>query len=132
MFPPNGVHPDLDIGHGHDADICRRVESQLGSAGYLALRDVRCELDNGMLCLRGCLRSFYLKQVAQAVAARLAGIPPLENRIEVVVDRCGSCALRQHANEPDGLRVSALEQGAAWGSSHRAAQRTPARLEVTP
>jgi osmotically-inducible protein OsmY len=62
------------------------VEQRLGASGYLALRriDCECECELGVLCLRGCVRSQYLKQVAQTIAAAVEGVHWVDNRIEVV------------------------------------------------
>jgi osmotically-inducible protein OsmY len=51
---------------------------------YLALRSVSCECREGVLVLRGCLPSYYLKQVAQEVVARLEGVETVDNQIQVV------------------------------------------------
>jgi hypothetical protein len=51
---------------------------------YLALKNVTCDCRDGVLVLRGCLPSYYLKQVAQELVARLEGVEGLENEIQVV------------------------------------------------
>ncbi len=51
---------------------------------YLALKNVACDWRDGVLVLRGCLPSYYLKQVAQEVVARLEGVAGIENEIQVV------------------------------------------------
>ena len=51
---------------------------------YLALKSVSCEWRDGVLVLRGCLPSYYLKQVAQEVVARLDGVQAVDNQIQVV------------------------------------------------
>jgi osmotically-inducible protein OsmY len=51
---------------------------------YLALKNVSCDCRGGVLVLRGCLPSYYLKQVAQQVVAHLEGIKGVENQIQVV------------------------------------------------
>ena len=51
---------------------------------YLALRNVSCEWRDGVLVLRGCLPSYYLKQVAQEVVARLDGVQAVDNQIQVM------------------------------------------------
>jgi osmotically-inducible protein OsmY len=43
---------------------------------------VFCE--NGAIVLSGRLPSFYLKQIAQTIAASVDGVRRLENRVEVV------------------------------------------------
>jgi osmotically-inducible protein OsmY len=51
---------------------------------YLALQHVSCDGREGVLVLRGCLPSYYLKQVAQEVVARLEGVQRVDNQIQVV------------------------------------------------
>ncbi len=74
VLPPPPRHVDL-------ADLAERA---LRSSPYLALRNVSCECRAGVLTLRGCLPTYYLKQVAQAVAARIDGVRQIVNEIEVV------------------------------------------------
>jgi osmotically-inducible protein OsmY len=63
------------------ADLAERA---LRNSPYLALRNIACECRDGMLTLRGCLPTYYLKQVAQAVVARVEGVRHVVNEIEVV------------------------------------------------
>jgi osmotically-inducible protein OsmY len=51
---------------------------------YRALKHVSCECRGGVLVLRGRLPSYYLKQVAQEVVARLEGVQVVDNQIQVV------------------------------------------------
>jgi hypothetical protein len=60
------------------------AERRLRRSGYFALRDVSCDARGGVLYLGGRLPSYYLKQVAQAIAADVAGGRGVVNRIEVV------------------------------------------------
>jgi BON domain len=60
------------------------AESRLRSNSYLALKNVTCELSHGRLVLRGCLPSYYLKQVAQEVVASVADGMPVVNQISVL------------------------------------------------
>jgi osmotically-inducible protein OsmY len=64
-------------------EIDRRVEDLFRRSGYLALRDVSCVAYGDVLYLRGRLPSYYLKQVAQEVAASVVGARRLVNIIEV-------------------------------------------------
>ena len=59
------------------------AERRLRESSYRALRNVRCNYHEGVLTLRGCLRSYYLKQVAQSVVARIEGVELVNNRVEV-------------------------------------------------
>jgi osmotically-inducible protein OsmY len=61
------------------------AERRLRSNPYLALKNVSCDsLDGGVLILRGCVPSYYLKQIAQQAVASLDGIERIDNQIEVV------------------------------------------------
>jgi hypothetical protein len=67
--------------HANPADLAERA---LRSSPYLALRNVACDCQDGVLTLRGCLPTYYLKQVAQAAVARVTGVQRIVNEIEVV------------------------------------------------
>jgi osmotically-inducible protein OsmY len=64
--------------------IAEGAENCLRHNSYLALKNVRCECAEGVLTLRGCLPTYYLKQMAQAVVARIEGVQRVVNEIEVV------------------------------------------------
>ncbi len=84
MIKPDGWRPaTVNASHsrcGHQVS----VEQRLGTSGYLALRGIRCEYEGGVLLLRGCVPSQYLKQVAQAIADAVDGVHRVDNQIEVV------------------------------------------------
>jgi len=63
--------------------IAEGAESCLRGNPYLALKNVSCEYHEGVLTLRGCLPSYYLKQMAQAAVSRVAGVARIVNQIEV-------------------------------------------------
>ena len=64
------------------ADVAERC---LRGHPYLALKNVSCDWLDGVLVLRGCLPSYYLKQVAQEVVAhQVQGVGRLDNQIQVV------------------------------------------------
>ena len=60
------------------------AESCLRRNPYLALKNVSCGWLDGVLVLRGCLPSYYLKQIAQAAVASLEGVERIDNQIQVV------------------------------------------------
>jgi osmotically-inducible protein OsmY len=66
------------------ADPADLAERALRNSPYLALRNVTCDYQGGVLILRGCLPTYYLKQVAQAVVARVEGVRQVANEIDVV------------------------------------------------
>ena len=60
------------------------AEGRLRRNPYLALKNVACDCRGGVLVLRGCLPSYYLKQVAQEAVARLEGVQAVDNQIQVM------------------------------------------------
>ncbi len=67
------------------ASIQAAAEQCLRSSPYSALKHVSCDCQGGVLVLRGCLPTYYLKQIAQEVVAhQFHKVERLENRIEVV------------------------------------------------
>jgi hypothetical protein len=75
-------HPDVP--HGVAGTILgRTAETLLWQSGYLALRGVTCEVDDGELCLRGSLPTYYLKQMAQELVSKVEGVRRVINQIEV-------------------------------------------------
>ena len=60
------------------------AESKLRGNSYLALKHLSCEYENGTLVLRGCLPTYYLKQLAQETVAHLEGVTRVENQIQVL------------------------------------------------
>ena len=65
-----------------------RAERRLRGSSFLALRKICCEYREGILTLRGCLPTYYLKQVAQEVVAEVEGVEKISNDIEVVSPVC--------------------------------------------
>lgn len=51
---------------------------------YRHLHRMACQLEDGELVLRGIVSTYYLKQLAQEVARKVAGGWPLRNDIEVL------------------------------------------------
>jgi hypothetical protein len=82
------------------------VEHDLRESPYSALRDVHCELREGIAILRGRLPTYYLKQIAQTIAAHITGVRAVVNRIEVVPQRGrrGCPATADGARDPDSPR----------------------------
>jgi osmotically-inducible protein OsmY len=63
--------------------LARRVRDRLENSGYLAIRQVECEVHDGVVFLDGRLRAQHMKQMALADALDVAEISRVENRIEV-------------------------------------------------
>lgn len=63
--------------------IVEDAENRLRKNAYLVLRNISCEFRDGILILRGCLPTYYLKQIAQSVVFGVAGVERIDNQIEV-------------------------------------------------
>ena len=81
--PSTGTEPDTQR-PDPPASPQAVAERGLRSSRYSALKHVSCDYQGGVLVLRGCLPTYYLKQVAQAVVARVEGVRQVVNDIEVV------------------------------------------------
>jgi osmotically-inducible protein OsmY len=66
-----------------DGSVAEKAENRLRANAYLALKNISCEFREGVLTLRGCLPSYYLKQVAQEAVVATEGVERVENYIEV-------------------------------------------------
>jgi osmotically-inducible protein OsmY len=66
------------------ANIKVLAERGLRSNPYLALKNISCDLVDGVLVLRGSLPTHYLKQIAQEVVADLEGAERIDNQIQVM------------------------------------------------
>ena len=75
---PQALNPASPPGRVEEAELCLR------GASHAALRNLSCEYWNGVLVLRGCVPTYYLKQVAQAAVSRLEGVERIDNQIKVV------------------------------------------------
>ena len=80
---PMGIEPDTPS-PDPQASLQAVAERALRSGPYPALKTLSCDDRGGVLVLRGCLPSYYLKQVAQEAVARLEGVQAIDNQIQVV------------------------------------------------
>jgi osmotically-inducible protein OsmY len=64
--------------------IIELAERRLRSNPYLALKGVSCDYLDGVLFLRGCLPTYYLKQLAQEIVCGLEGVDRIDNQIQVL------------------------------------------------
>ncbi len=71
----------------HTTSLAGQVYDLLHRAGYLALRDVTCEVHEGVALLNGRLTTHHLKQLAQELTSKVDGIRCVVNRIEVTTSR---------------------------------------------
>jgi osmotically-inducible protein OsmY len=64
--------------------IVAAAEACLRANSYTALRGISCKSERGVLVLEGRLNSFFQKQIAQEIIAKIEGVVQVVNQIEVV------------------------------------------------
>ena len=83
----SSLENDATVGSSIARERGRHIEASvlqsLRLASYSALRRVHCEFHEGVVTLRGWLPSYYLKQLAQTLATKVAGVEQIVNRIAV-------------------------------------------------
>jgi osmotically-inducible protein OsmY len=63
--------------------IVALAEARLHASPYHSLRTISCIYNDGHLVLRGCLSTFFQKQLAQTAVAHIKGVERVINQIEV-------------------------------------------------
>ena len=71
-------------------DLAGIVSARLRRSGYFSLQNVRCSSRENVVELSGKVRSFYLKQLAQELAAHTVGVWHVVNHLSV----CGPQTLK--------------------------------------
>jgi osmotically-inducible protein OsmY len=66
-----------------DMPLDDKVSTALGQSPYLAGRTLRFETKQGEVTLRGVVRSYFQKQMAQEALRRVDGIQEIHNELEV-------------------------------------------------
>lgn len=64
-------------------DIASQVEGAVDSSPYLAGCGFSVETDADRVVLRGMVRSYYHKQMAQETLLRIDGVQSVENHLQV-------------------------------------------------
>jgi osmotically-inducible protein OsmY len=65
------------------ASLDHLVHSALQQSPYLVNHKLRFETEQGRVVLRGVVKSYYQKQMAQEALRRLEGVQHIENQLEV-------------------------------------------------
>lgn len=60
------------------------AEARFRANSHTALRGISCNVDQGRLLLEERLETFYQKQLAQEIVAKIEGVEQVVNQIEVV------------------------------------------------
>jgi osmotically-inducible protein OsmY len=67
-----------------DLPLTEGVARALCATGYPSLRAIEVSVCGGQVILRGRVRSYYMKQVAQTAALAVSGVVGLRNELDVV------------------------------------------------
>ncbi|MHB8901923.1 MAG: BON domain-containing protein [Thermoguttaceae bacterium] len=62
-----------------------KVVTALERSPYLSRRNLRFETDEGRITLRGTVRSYFQKQMAQEALREVDGIEEIYNELEVTI-----------------------------------------------
>lgn len=76
-----------EVEEGHSSrqyELREIVEAALARSVHLSGRNLRFEVHEDGLVLRGVVRSYYHKQLAQESLKTISGLPRIRNEIEVV------------------------------------------------
>jgi hypothetical protein len=79
-----GGAPLAPSAHGDSELLLNEVRSRLNGAGRLGFRRIHMTLEAGQLVLRGSVRTWFEKQLAQHLAMQTTGVTRVVN--ELVVD----------------------------------------------
>lgn len=76
----------IDVAQDSAEHVLGRVRETLSRNAHFARhwREISCHFEDGVLTLRGCVPSFYLKQVLQAALMDVPGVERLDNQVDVV------------------------------------------------
>ncbi len=64
-------------------EIAEIARAALRQSAYMELRELSCDFNGGVLTLRGCVPTYYLKQLAQEAVADVPGVIEVDNGVEV-------------------------------------------------
>jgi osmotically-inducible protein OsmY len=78
------VQLTLPVSHPYGCDMVGQAQERVRVVPYISCRNLRYEYRQGQLFLRGQVRSYYEKQLAQEAVARLEGVTQVVNELEVI------------------------------------------------
>lgn len=82
--PDAGDSPDAVDSPDTEVATQAVVERHLRRSSYASLRSIDCQVSAGTARLSGQLPSYFLKQTAQEIVRRIAGVEQIHNHLEVI------------------------------------------------
>jgi hypothetical protein len=74
---------DFNLTPGHDRQVHAAAAAALATSKYAPLRQLDCQVSEGVVKISGTVPSFYLKALAQAAVLHLYPDSAVENLVEV-------------------------------------------------
>jgi osmotically-inducible protein OsmY len=78
-------------------DVEAQAAHRLRKSPYPEVRQVACAVERGVLTLRGCVPTYYLKQVAQNLVWQMDGVVDIDNQLDVIQPPTRSTFARRDA-----------------------------------
>ncbi len=75
-----------DFSHGQKGMLAQKVAQTLIRNAYLSAKDFDCTSDGFTVHLMGKVPSYYVKAVAQTIAAKVDGVRRVVNDLQVIRD----------------------------------------------
>jgi len=66
---------------------CAALKQELDTSPYWSIRNLNCQIDRDRIRVQGTVSSFYLKQIAQTLAAKVVGMQCMYSEIEVEAEQ---------------------------------------------
>lgn len=60
-----------------------RIDAAIKNAPHLKRHELRCVVDEGRVVLKGVVRSYFQKQMAQEAVRHIDGVQCIDNELEV-------------------------------------------------
>ena len=67
-----------------ELSLADRIDQAIQTSPYVNGRTLRFETDGSRVRLKGCVHSYFHKQMAQEAVRRVAGVEEVENCLEVM------------------------------------------------
>jgi osmotically-inducible protein OsmY len=75
--------PKKQLMHDEARSIVDKAHRYLNSSHYSELRRLACDFHDGVLTIHGRVSSFYMKQLAQTIVRKIAGVRQIVNDVDV-------------------------------------------------
>jgi osmotically-inducible protein OsmY len=66
-----------------DERICEEATRKLRSTGYAPVSNLACDVQNGVVTIKGSVPTFHLRQVAHSAIQRIDGVREVQDLVEV-------------------------------------------------